>query len=86
MSAPRWAVEALDAALDALFPGGGKQDKNAAALELSRRCVSREEFEEVLRDLCHRPCETKGPEDYEPGCCGPCRARAALKEATHADR
>jgi hypothetical protein len=28
--------------------------------------------------LAGRPCETIGPEDMEPGCCAPCRARAAL--------
>jgi hypothetical protein len=27
------------------------------------------------------PCETKGPEDMEPGCCAPCRARQALERS-----
>lgn len=32
----------------------------------------------LLEDKASRPCETMGPEDMEPGCCGPCRARSQL--------
>lgn len=32
----------------------------------------------IRTDIHEMPCETVGPEDLEPGCCGPCRARAAL--------
>jgi chromosome segregation ATPase len=31
------------------------------------------------------PCETKGPEDLEPGCCRTCRARAALTKKEPSD-
>ena len=34
---------------------------------------------EGLKELLAKtPCETLGAEDLEPGCCGPCRARAEL--------
>jgi len=36
------------------------------------------EIRDLARDLAEYPCKTAGPEDMEPGCCGPCRARATL--------
>lgn len=37
-----------------------------------------EDRDGLLRELAGLPCSTKGAEDLESGCCGPCRARAAL--------
>lgn len=36
------------------------------------------DIESLKELLAKTPCETQGAEDLEPGCCGPCRARAEL--------
>jgi hypothetical protein len=36
------------------------------------------EVREYVRLVADLPCETKGAEDLEPGCCLPCRARSLL--------
>jgi DNA-directed RNA polymerase subunit RPC12/RpoP len=35
--------------------------------------------------LADQPCDTRGPEDLEPGCCPPCRARSAFSTVERAD-
>jgi hypothetical protein len=41
---------------------------------------------DMMKSLSSMRCQTMGPEDMEPGCCGPCRARdyAATFRATGA--
>jgi len=36
----------------------------------------------LREDLALIPCQTKGPEDAESGCCAPCRARAERLSVT----
>lgn len=51
MTAPEWAVEAFDAATDAATGASVKYKpsaREAAALELSRRCVPIEEYQRVV--------------------------------------
>jgi hypothetical protein len=39
--------------------------------------LSKEDADAIRQlTLVFQPCETKGPEDAESGCCAPCRARA----------
>ncbi len=45
---------------------------------LERQAAEIERLRERAKGLAFRPCETIGLEDMEGGCCGPCRARAAL--------
>jgi len=35
---------------------------------------------EIVEDISLKPCETLGLDDYEDGCCTPCRARKLLNE------
>lgn len=51
MTAPKWAVEVFDAATDAATGASVKYKpsaREAAALELSRRCVPIEEYQRVV--------------------------------------
>lgn len=45
------------------------------------RADNPEEVARITALLVAMPCETKAAEDQEPGCCAPCRARAASAKA-----
>lgn len=71
------------------WPGGMVQ-KFAAMQSLADRAIdalstlprmTKEEFADLRESI--KPCETIGVEDLEPGCCGPCRARALIALLPH---
>lgn len=41
-----------------------------------RAWVPKNEWQTLLNELAAIPCQSKGLEDMEAGCCAPCRARA----------